>query len=63
MEENERTNQMWQEMWKEFDELTGWRDIDFEANIIRRNQNDQRNDEQNQGKKTESSGTCSVCKS
>ena len=34
MEENERTNQMWQEMWKEFDELTGWRDIDFEANII-----------------------------
>lgn len=47
MEENERTNQMWQEMWKEFDELTGWRDIDFEANIIRRNQNEQRNDEQN----------------
>ena len=23
------------EMWDEFDELTGWRDIDFEANIIK----------------------------
>lgn len=31
MEENELMNQM----WDEFDELTGWRDIDFEANIIK----------------------------
>lgn len=31
MEENELMNQM----WEEFDELTGWRDIDFEANIIK----------------------------
>lgn len=31
MDENELMN----EMWKEFDELTGWRDIDFEANIIK----------------------------
>lgn len=27
MEENERMNQLFQEMWDEFDELTGWRDI------------------------------------
>lgn len=31
MEDNELMNQM----WEEFDELTGWRDIDFEANIIK----------------------------
>ena len=35
MEENERMNQLFQEMWDEFDELTGWCDIDFEANIIK----------------------------
>ena len=35
MEENECMNQLFQEMWEEFDELTGWRDIDFEANIIK----------------------------
>lgn len=35
MEENERVKQMWKELWDEFDELTGWRDIDFEANIIK----------------------------
>lgn len=26
MEENERMNQLFQEMWEEFDELTDWRD-------------------------------------
>lgn len=36
MEENELMNQM----WEEFDELTGWRDIDFEANIIEEEQHD-----------------------
>lgn len=36
MEENELMNQM----WEEFDELTGWRDIDFEANIIKEEQHD-----------------------
>lgn len=36
MEENELMNQM----WEEFDELTGWRDIDFEANIIKEEQRD-----------------------
>lgn len=36
MEENELMNQM----WDEFDELTGWRDIDFEANIIKEEQRD-----------------------
>ena len=36
MEENELMNQM----WEEFDELTGWRDIDFEANIIKEEQCD-----------------------
>lgn len=36
MEENELMNQM----WEEFDELTGWRDIDFEANIIKEEEND-----------------------
>ena len=36
MEENELMNQM----WEEFDELTGWRDIDFEANIIKEEEHD-----------------------
>ena len=36
MEENELMNQM----WEEFDELTGWRDIDFEANIIKEERNE-----------------------
>jgi hypothetical protein len=36
MEENELMNQM----WEEFDELTGWRYIDFEANIIKEEQHD-----------------------
>lgn len=36
MEENELMNQM----WDEFDELTGWRDIDFEANIIKEEEHD-----------------------
>lgn len=40
MEENERTNQLFQEMREEFDELTGWRDNDFEANIIKEESND-----------------------
>lgn len=35
MEENERMNQLFQEMWDAHDELTGWLDIDFEANIIK----------------------------
>ena len=36
MEDNELMNQM----WAEFDELTGWRDIDFEANIIKEEEHD-----------------------
>lgn len=36
MEENKLMNQM----WEEFDELTGWRDIDFEANIIKEEEHD-----------------------
>lgn len=40
MEENERMNQLFQEMWEEFDELTGWRGIDFEANIIKEEEHD-----------------------
>lgn len=40
MEENERMNQLFQEMWEEFDELTGWRDIDFDENIIKEEEDD-----------------------
>ena len=40
MEENERMNQLFQEMWDAHDELTGWRDIDIEANIIKEERND-----------------------
>lgn len=40
MEENERVKQMWKELWDEFDELSGWRDIDFEENIIKEEEHD-----------------------
>jgi hypothetical protein len=40
MEENERVKQMWKELWDEFDESTAWRDIDFDENIIKEEEDD-----------------------
>lgn len=40
MEENERVKQMWKELWDEFNELTEWRDIDFDENIIKEEEDD-----------------------
>lgn len=40
MEENERMNQLFQEMREEFDERTGRRGIYFDANIIKEEEHD-----------------------